>query len=225
MTSARAAQYCSITKTPSGAVNAAQTPYPWAFSSSAPVEPLQYLNRNRFYRPDLGRFLSADPLSTPLNVRGRALVRVMVISPYRYTLNNPLKYTDPSGENIAGTVYCGPGPNDLPPPECPPGDPNCDHTKPTNWPPVNPNFPDVDTCCAIHDLCYSRGKTSALRNLLRYFGAGGGSGSGSGSGKRCKGKDCDDKLCDCLKNSPDAWVATDIGNSPLFNCDTASWAD
>ncbi|NQZ05943.1 MAG: hypothetical protein HRT35_02170 [Algicola sp.] len=44
----------------------------------------------RAYDPDLGRFLSVDPLiSDPSN--GQTL------NPYSYVRNNPLKYTDPSG--------------------------------------------------------------------------------------------------------------------------------
>ena len=46
----------------------------------------QYNNRNRFYSPALGRFVSKDPLSFN---GGNNL--------YRYADNNPLKFTDPFG--------------------------------------------------------------------------------------------------------------------------------
>ncbi|NQZ07415.1 MAG: RHS repeat-associated core domain-containing protein, partial [Algicola sp.] len=47
----------------------------------------------RAYDPDLGRFLSVDPIiSMPDN--GQSL------NPYSYVMNNPLKYTDPSGYTL-----------------------------------------------------------------------------------------------------------------------------
>jgi RHS repeat-associated protein len=88
MTSARTAQEFTITKTPFGAVNATQTPYPWAFSFSALGKPLQYLNRNRFYRPGEGRFLSVDPVH-----KG---------NPYTYVGNSPLIFSDPYGLESCG---------------------------------------------------------------------------------------------------------------------------
>jgi RHS repeat-associated protein len=48
-----------------------------------------YNMRSRWYRPDIGRFLSPDPIgfaSGDLNL-------------YRYVFNDPLTYTDPYGEN------------------------------------------------------------------------------------------------------------------------------
>ncbi|NQZ09404.1 MAG: VCBS repeat-containing protein, partial [Algicola sp.] len=60
----------------------------------------------RAYDPSLGRFLSVDPIvSMPDN--GQSL------NPYSYVMNNPLKYTDPSGYSIHG----GCGPN-VPPSAC-----------------------------------------------------------------------------------------------------------
>ncbi|HJT44657.1 MAG TPA: RHS repeat-associated core domain-containing protein [Chthoniobacterales bacterium] len=46
--------------------------------------------RNRFYSPNVGRFLQPDPISfagDPTHL-------------YRYCANNPLKYADPTGENV-----------------------------------------------------------------------------------------------------------------------------
>ncbi|MFH0949507.1 MAG: RHS repeat-associated core domain-containing protein, partial [Candidatus Aenigmatarchaeota archaeon] len=40
----------------------------------------------RYYNPDIGRFVSVDPVYNPAE------------SPYAYAANNPLKYVDPSGE-------------------------------------------------------------------------------------------------------------------------------
>lgn len=49
------------------------------------------INMNgRMYDPSLGRFLSADPImQNPTSLQGH--------NRYSYVLNNPLKYTDPSG--------------------------------------------------------------------------------------------------------------------------------
>lgn len=46
--------------------------------------------RNRFYSPDIGRFLQGDPIG----FNGDAT------NLYRYCGNNPLKYSDPSGETV-----------------------------------------------------------------------------------------------------------------------------
>jgi RHS repeat-associated protein len=49
--------------------------------------------RARYYDPATGRFLSKDP------VRGFASLP-QTLNPYTYAVNNPLRYTDPSGEFI-----------------------------------------------------------------------------------------------------------------------------
>jgi RHS repeat-associated protein len=59
----------------------------WADSSG-----LEYL-RARYYDPSLGIFTSRDP------VRG-TLTEPMTLNPYSYAVNDPLRYTDPSGEFI-----------------------------------------------------------------------------------------------------------------------------
>jgi RHS repeat-associated protein len=49
----------------------------------------------RFYDPLIGRFLSPDPyVQAPSNLQN--------FNRYSYCLNNPLKYTDPTGESIVG---------------------------------------------------------------------------------------------------------------------------
>jgi RHS repeat-associated protein len=53
--------------------------------------------RNRYYSPDIGRFLQADP--TGFNGDATNL--------YRYCHNNPLKFTDPTGENIVVELTAG----------------------------------------------------------------------------------------------------------------------
>ena len=54
----------------------------------------------RFYDPQLGRFLSPDPyVQAPNNPQN--------FNRYSYCLNNPLKYTDPSGEFCVGAVIAG----------------------------------------------------------------------------------------------------------------------
>ncbi|MBO6078374.1 MAG: RHS repeat-associated core domain-containing protein [Bacteroidaceae bacterium] len=56
--------------------------------------------RGRMYDPALGRFLSPDAfVQSPTNPQN--------FNRYSYCLNNPLKYTDPSGESIIGAVALG----------------------------------------------------------------------------------------------------------------------
>ena len=65
------------------------------------LEMLGLINMNgRMYDPLLGRFLSPDPyVQSPTNPQN--------YNRYSYCLNNPLKYTDPSGESIIGAVALG----------------------------------------------------------------------------------------------------------------------
>ena len=59
------------------------------------------INMNgRIYDPRLGRFLSPDPyVQAPYNSQN--------YNRYSYCLNNPLKYTDPSGESIIAALIIG----------------------------------------------------------------------------------------------------------------------
>lgn len=50
-------------------------------------------NRNRYYSPALGRFVSKDPIGFAADV-----------NLYRYADNNPIKYTDPTGLFVAETL-------------------------------------------------------------------------------------------------------------------------
>ena len=116
MTSARAIQDCSITKTPFGPVNAAQTPIPRAVPLFASGQPLQNLNRNRFYRPDIGGFLSGDPLPNMLFVTeslrpsgSPAQMPIQVLSPhpYAYAGSRPTSLSDPLGLDAVGIFRGG----------------------------------------------------------------------------------------------------------------------
>src|SRR3989304_2047157 len=68
---------------------------------------LVYL-RARQYDPDLGRFVSADPVLGALGMP-------QTLNRYAYVVNNPLKYTDPTGEfwfkNQIGDWWGSLGPN------------------------------------------------------------------------------------------------------------------
>ncbi|HEX5339860.1 MAG TPA: RHS repeat-associated core domain-containing protein [Gammaproteobacteria bacterium] len=57
----------------------------------------------RIYDPNLGRFLSVDPVfEFPTNTQS--------LNPYSYVLNNPLSLTDPTGYTATdGSIYAGPG--------------------------------------------------------------------------------------------------------------------
>jgi RHS repeat-associated protein len=58
--------------------------------------------RARYYAPSQGRFLTRDPFPS-------LLVQPASLTPYIYALNNPLRYTDPSGYfvNILGGALIG----------------------------------------------------------------------------------------------------------------------
>jgi RHS repeat-associated protein len=60
---------------------------------------LVYL-RARYYDPATGRFISKDP------VRGLASLP-QTLNPYTYAVNNPIRYTDPSGEYIETLIDIG----------------------------------------------------------------------------------------------------------------------
>ena len=62
---------------------------------AAPLNPRSYFGA-RYYRADLGRFTTIDPVTT----LDENLVDPQRWNRYSYVRNNPLKYTDPSGEAI-----------------------------------------------------------------------------------------------------------------------------
>ena len=78
--------------------------FPRGFTMHEHLDQFSLINANaRLYDPYLARFLSADPyLQDPENPQN--------FNRYSYCLNNPLKYTDPTGEFvwwpiIAGSIY------------------------------------------------------------------------------------------------------------------------
>ena len=56
----------------------------------------------RYYHHILGRFTQPDPSIFSLNTQ--TLANPQLLNPYTYSLNNPLRYTDPDGKNPAETV-------------------------------------------------------------------------------------------------------------------------
>lgn len=66
------------------------------FTGHEHVDEMDLIHMNgRVYDPELGRFISADPLiQFPYDPQS--------YNRYSYVLNNPLKYTDPSGYSVAG---------------------------------------------------------------------------------------------------------------------------
>ena len=54
-----------------------------------------YYFKMRYYDPDIGRFISPDPVAVTNAERGR--LRPTSLNPYAYALDNPMRYTDPNG--------------------------------------------------------------------------------------------------------------------------------
>lgn len=54
-----------------------------------------YFLRARYYDPELGRFISKDPVKGHLN-------NPQSQNPYSYSLNNPINFSDPSGLDVYG---------------------------------------------------------------------------------------------------------------------------
>lgn len=65
-----------------------------------PFGTLDYMHA-RYYNPDLGRFLTVDPI---LQIK-RAIGKPQMWNRYTYALNNPLVYTDPTGETVYLITY------------------------------------------------------------------------------------------------------------------------
>jgi len=57
--------------------------------------------KNRYYDQDIGKFLSQDPFV--IGVRYN-LVNPQAANSYSYALNNPLRYTDPSGQSAKDAI-------------------------------------------------------------------------------------------------------------------------
>lgn len=95
-----------------------------------------YYYRARYYDPMEGRFLSVDPVPFKNRTRDQ-------LNSYAYTANNPINFTDPSGENIYGN-WCGPGGS-------------------------GPVKDGVDAICKNHDDCFDKGGVTWKNNV---FGTG-----------------------------------------------------
>jgi RHS repeat-associated protein len=95
-----------------------------------------YYYRARYYDPMEGRFISVDPV--PLKKRTQDQ-----LNSYAYTANNPINFTDPSGENIYGN-WCGPGGS-------------------------GPVKDGVDAICKNHDECFDKTGVTWINNV---FGTG-----------------------------------------------------
>jgi len=70
----------------------------YGFTGHEQLDLFKLVNMNgRMYDPVLGRFLSPDPvLQFPNFTQG--------LNPFSYTLNNPLRFTDPSGYSLVGQL-------------------------------------------------------------------------------------------------------------------------
>ncbi|HNT78710.1 MAG TPA: RHS repeat-associated core domain-containing protein [Anaerolineae bacterium] len=73
--------------------NTPTSPFGYAGEWTSAATGLQYL-RARWYDPATGRFTQVDPFPGVLSLPGTQ-------HPYSYGLNNPLRYSDPSGESVA----------------------------------------------------------------------------------------------------------------------------
>jgi RHS repeat-associated protein len=64
-----------------------------------------YYFQARWYAPELGRFVSPDPLA--LSAPAYALTEPQLHNPYVYAINNPMVYLDPSGLSLLGAALGG----------------------------------------------------------------------------------------------------------------------
>jgi RHS repeat-associated protein len=91
----------------STAVEADATGNPYGFTGESQfgeADDLIYL-RARYYSPSIGRFISRDPILEPMRV-GDRFVWVLpyltshsqILNPYVHVCNNPVNWTDPTGE-------------------------------------------------------------------------------------------------------------------------------
>ncbi len=94
MSDASGAVAGSIQYFPFGETRASSVPTSFLYTSQEFDDETVLYNYNaRFYNPSLGRFISADTI-VPLPANPQSLNR------YSYVMNNPVKYTDPSGHNL-----------------------------------------------------------------------------------------------------------------------------
>lgn len=80
----------SITYTPFGLTRSGSVPSDIKFTGQRLDETGLYYYGERYYDPMIGRFISAD-------TAGQHLTNPQTLNRYSYVVNNPLRYTDPSG--------------------------------------------------------------------------------------------------------------------------------
>ncbi|MBK5276228.1 MAG: hypothetical protein JJE30_14420, partial [Desulfuromonadales bacterium] len=91
-----------------------------------------YYYRARYYDSMDGRFTQVDPI--PLKNRTQDQ-----LNSYTYAANNPINFTDPTGENIYGN-WCGPGGS-------------------------GPTQDGVDKICKKHDKCFDKSGATWINNV------------------------------------------------------------
>jgi RHS repeat-associated protein len=69
---------------------------------------LEYYNA-RYYNPTQGQFLSEDPSFLTIDAKSPDLGDPQKLNSYSYALNNPLRYTDPDGKQVALAALLGIG--------------------------------------------------------------------------------------------------------------------
>lgn len=100
--------------TPLANVLAKGTNYRYTGQERDPSSNLYYYGR-RYYQPEVGRFTQPDPVSKYLTnpqklkqATGQDLQKFLEnpqkLNDYSYTINNPVKYTDPNGEQIEAAL-------------------------------------------------------------------------------------------------------------------------
>ncbi|MBU0491421.1 MAG: RHS repeat-associated core domain-containing protein, partial [Chloroflexi bacterium] len=82
-----------------------------------------YQMGDRWYNAELGRWISPDPI-IPEPGNPQSLNR------YSYVVNNPLRYTDPTGHLPEASVHGEPAYDEPPPPQVPPSPPDGDPATP-----------------------------------------------------------------------------------------------
>ena len=109
-----------------------------------------YYYRARYYDPKIGRFISEDPIGF-----------VAGVNFYSYVLNNPVRYTDPSGLETVQNAWGQPGWTGFPTPPTPPQPPPPDFCGSigTEWVPDRPMGTDFRSACVVHDACYEKCST------------------------------------------------------------------